>query len=893
MMREFARRMVSVLAGVALAATPVLLVLCAQARFGGWSPFHGLGEISGWLWRLIDSLGEPLDIEALVDVLIRCGLIVGWISVVAVGISVPAELRALRQGISFSAGPAARCARVMVSGFLLIAQPVAGAVAASDPVVVSGDEPDGVSSSIDTWTVEPGESVYGIAERLAAGDGSRIFVIADGILEMNLGTVMTDGSVFSNPATIRPGWRLVLPVVEDGLVAVSSPGTHRVVEGDTLSTIAAVQLGDASRWAEIFDLNAEREMSDGRVFKSPELVIPGWDLILPAESDGTQPAEAIAPDLPAHIVDEIEKWRPDVDAVTVPSPVEPPATAVAAPLVESSPAGNLEPGNGRWVELAGVTMLAAGLVGALGSRRRSGLRRARSGQRPRSRAPHMVEVERTVMARAAELGALDRVAAVDLALRSIAPALADQRCRFDWAAVEAGGSVRIGTDQSLRLEAPWELVDAGEWRLSTLPVIEDGVFPFPTLVQVGTTDDGSDVFVDLEMSGGLEVHGVGAEEVVAGLQAALEVSPFAEHCVVIAGDGFEPEPHLLDSHPWEERILLGDPVNPVVHAVGTMLMPNTITETSTPLDLRLESDGSCLLSATGLRVTPLRLSAAEQPAVAELSSEPTFDDDPSGGIGATTVPSPPIMIRVLGEPIIENANGETIEFDRSKSAELVVWLATHRERPTRSRARAALWDSEVRAATFSNVVSDARRSLARSVAPEEGAEWIDRTLTEELCLHPDALTDADVLRAARDLARPLPPASAIGVLRPALELVRGLPFAGTAYLWPDPEGITSELVVLATGAAGDLASWYLALGDLDGVFWATARGLQVLPGHEELIGLRMRARAARGDTAGLRQEWASYERVLADDWSGGEPAPELVELRRELLSARTSTAAIT
>ena len=36
--------------------------------------------------------------------------------------------------------------------------------------------------------------------------------------------------------------------------------------------------------------------------------------------------------------------------------------------------------------------------------------------------------------------------------------------------------------------------------------------------------------------------------------------------------------------------------------------------------------------------------------------------------------------------------------------------------------------------------------------------------------------------------------------------------------------------------------------------------------------------------AGVRQEWVSYERVLADDWGGGEPAPELVALRRELLT---------
>ena len=112
-----------------------------------------------------------------------------------------------------------------------------------------------------------------------------------------------------------------------------------------------------------------------------------------------------------------------------------------------------------------------------------------------------------------------------------------------------------------------------------------------------------------------------------------------------------------------------------------------------------------------------------------------------------------------------------------------------------------------------------------------------------------------------------------------------MPFAGTGYLWPDAEGITSNLVLLATSAASELAGHHLSMGDVDGVFWATGQGLKVLPGHEELIALRMRAHARAGDLSGVRLEWESYERVLdADPWSDGEPAPKLVLLRRQLLS---------
>ena len=93
-------------------------------------------------------------------------------------------------------------------------------------------------------------------------------------------------------------------------------------------------------------------------------------------------------------------------------------------------------------------------------------------------------------------------------------------------------------------------------------------------------------------------------------------------------------------------------------------------------------------------------------------------------------------------------------------------------------------------------------------------------------------------------------------------------------------------MLLATSAATELAGHFLSMGDIDGVFWATDQGLGVLPGHEGLIALRMRAHARAGDLAGVRREWETYERVLdADPWSDGEPAPKLVLLRRELLRA--------
>src|SRR4029078_6342532 len=112
-----------------------------------------------------------------------------------------------------------------------------------------------------------------------------------------------------------------------------------------------------------------------------------------------------------------------------------------------------------------------------------------------------------------------------------------------------------------------------------------------------------------------------------------------------------------------------------------------------------------------------------------------------------------------------------------------------------------------------------------------------------------------------------------------------MPFADTNYLWPDAEGITSNLVLLAMSACTELGEHALSIGDIEIVFAperaelalsrvhmelvfaATSHGLSVLPAHEGLIALRMRAYAKSGDLAGVRQEWENYERVIVGDAS--------------------------
>jgi hypothetical protein len=316
---------------------------------------------------------------------------------------------------------------------------------------------------------------------------------------------------------------------------------------------------------------------------------------------------------------------------------------------------------------------------------------------------------------------------------------------------------------------------------------------------------------------------------------------------------------------------------------------------SSPWRLVADDGGAAVLQPLGLTVHLVELDEVDTAAVADLMAaarEPLLSDAEvvemplNSSAGADMLPlEHTFLVRTLGQVDVVDAEGSSVRFEKARSQELVVWLAHHRERSTRGAARSAMWSVDVRDATFANVVSDARRSLARAVEPGDDVEWIDRTLTDDLPLHPAIVTDGDLLQRCVEMARGADAATACALLRDGLELVTGLPFAGTGYLWPDAEGITSSLLLLCTGAAATMAEHCLQLDDIDGVFWATGRGLQVLPGQEELIALRMRAHARAGDLSGVRAEWDAYERALAaDPWSDAEPAPKLVRLRRELLA---------
>ncbi len=625
---------------------------------------------------------------------------------------------------------------------------------------------------------------------------------------------------------------------------------------------------------------------------------------------------------------------PTTSTTTTSPPVLPPADT---PVSQRSPLP---------IGLGEAALLSGGVLALLASRRRLRLR----ASRPRARVPEppadAVAAERRL--RAVDAG--ERLLRVDIAVRAAAASLVEGPARIALVRAGTDGSIELDLTGPADLPAPWVGSASTWTLPGSTPVelLADAArtvgAPCAALAQLGVTTDGRDLLVDLEALGVLAIDAPPGltDDVVRGLAAALGSSIFAEVANLV-GTGVDADAFLDHRHAhtapsvdgalelaatlvgttasatcrqstfvlrarhtsgeaWEPAVVLVAPS--AAHEVSPELVRDTrrhgglalvvgAAVDGAPWTLRAEDD-RWVLDPVGVSMVPVGLTdgeIGELRAVLEAVDAPLVDDEAADVADAptrvTVVPDTwSLMVRLLGPVDVVDRDGRAAVFERSKALELIAWLTMHRERATRAGARTALWELDVRDATFANVVSEARRAMARLVDPPPDAEWLGRTLTEVLPLHPGVVADVDVVRHHLDAARLQPPELAIDTLRPAVDLLRDVPFSGTGYLWPDAEGIQSNLVLLATSAATELAGHHLSMGDVDGVFWATGQGLRVLPGHEELIALRMRAHARAGDLSGVRLEWESYERALnADPWGDGEPAPKLVLLRHELLSS--------
>ncbi|MGW5643670.1 LysM peptidoglycan-binding domain-containing protein [Saccharopolyspora sp. NPDC003762] len=176
------------------------------------------------------------------------------------------------------------------------------------------------------------------------------------------------------------GWILLLPPDATHLPApVAIPDDARwitVQPDDTLTTIAERELGDPDRWREIADLNTHQPQADGRVLRDPDILLPGWRLALPPTTDH-MPVPAHSGNAPA------EPTRDDL------------ASSLES-LGPSIPDTAAPPVRGPGVELASGVFLGLGLAAAASAALIIARQRHRRAHRPGTTPPPDYPVPPTV-----------------------------------------------------------------------------------------------------------------------------------------------------------------------------------------------------------------------------------------------------------------------------------------------------------------------------------------------------------------------------------------------------------------------------------------------------------------------------------------------------------------
>jgi len=347
------------------------------------------------------------------------------------------------------------------------------------------------------------------------------------------------------PAQVTPA----IGVTPAGLTASQAPQSHHHAPNsdkmytvnppvgrfhESLWEIAHNHLGDGRRYREIFELNSGRVQPDGSKLTIASLIRPGWQLLMPKDAHGPG-IEAITPKLAGELGLAGHPSQRGVGTEDPGLPVgQAPSGSVRDHGIWASPATPAQQAPGWPYELSAASLLAAGVLAALGRKRREQLWRRAFGRRIAGPDPDAALAEKAL-----RLGADDpAVRMLDTGLRHL--------CRQLGAAGRTPPTVfaaHLG-QENLDLwvappdpnpPRPWQAADGGQvWRLpfaamAGLDAPDTGgapggpatMAPYPGLVSLGTNDSGR-VLVDLEVAHGL-IAVRGPRPVVQAALSALAV----------------------------------------------------------------------------------------------------------------------------------------------------------------------------------------------------------------------------------------------------------------------------------------------------------------------------------------------------------------------------------
>ncbi|MQS15185.1 LysM peptidoglycan-binding domain-containing protein [Streptomyces kaniharaensis] len=477
------------------------------------------------------------------------------------------------------------------------AQRAALPAAQAAPVLTPAADPHPTYTVRDT---RPADSLWSIAER-QLGSGERWVEIA----KLNDGRVMDGSGIrFDADRPIQPGWELLMPgdakpdeakapapapaqaptprSGTDGSGAAGGAGsghaTVTVKEGDSLSAIAQRELGDADAWPKLFEANKGAQAPDGERLTDPDELVPGMVLAVPgaaapAPTPAPAPAPAPAQPTPAPSTPATQPPATQAPATQAPAPAPTNATPAPAHAPDNAPApaahADAAHGGDYTVALAASTvgvLLAAIMVGTVAHKRGTQLRARRPRHRITMPTPEASSFENELRARRDDAG-LDLL---DRALRTMArntvrggkrlPAIVAAR-------ITPGHTVELHLSGPATPIAPfraahapdvwWCSADAGD--LLNAAQARRTAAPYPALVTLGTSPDGSVVLADLETVRLLHLsgHPDDARDVLRTLAIELAHSPLADRLHL----------HLVD---LAEEVPISGPAAERVHRHATL-----------------------------------------------------------------------------------------------------------------------------------------------------------------------------------------------------------------------------------------------------------------------------------------------------------------------------------
>lgn len=535
--------------------------------------------------------------------------VAGWVAWAFLALSIVVELVAQLRGVRAPRLPGLQmpqsAARSLVASALLLFAAVPMASAASAPAAAQtmhvetvavattladdAHEQDGADSAPTqdhqrapkvVHTVAPGDNLWDIADRYL-GDGQRYREIVAANPDLLAGTA-SDLSV---------GWTLRIPMVEQARDRDTKDTARDVVvrPGDTLSEIADSELGDSTRYPEIYQASRDVTQPGGAHLSDPDLILPGWTVKIPgAEAEAEDVGRgrgSSAPSIPTSRTVEAEESdkaaprdtppstsatgdiaRPDVtpdraDSTATPAPASSSTTGAAETAVPDAAAGESAADDGLddalvWqaATVGGAgTILVAGALAVLARRRRDQQRLRHPGQTMPLPDAEAALFEQTIRAAADPMSR----AVVDKALRALAAHCAQtgQVVPPVRAALLTETAFELYLEEPASLPAPWTGANADTiWSLhvqdiAALPAADSAVAPFPALVTIGRDENQAHVFLNLERLGALTVTGSDdqAREVMAALAVELATSQWADDLQVTVVGAFSELEEALGS----------------------------------------------------------------------------------------------------------------------------------------------------------------------------------------------------------------------------------------------------------------------------------------------------------------------------------------------------------